>query len=166
MPSRKFICAAALMVLLARGTIAVPAPQELESNSTGVEKRDEYVHGLRIAKDGEQPPPDALTERDLDNDIEKRTGAKPKGLVACAMKAQPNWPHTQLTKEQSDACWKPNPKAKREEETMAPNPVSSADKKFSLSAICSSDNKILTHFLFGSGKELSDLSTLILFRPD
>ena len=141
------------MVLLARGAIAAPAPQGLESDSTGVEKRDDYVNGLRIAKDGEQPPPDALTTRDVDNDIEKRSSAKLGGLAACATKAQPDWPHTQLTKEQSDACVKTTGKQKREDIVGAPDPILSSDGKFNLGSICSTDGKILKYFLFGSGKK-------------
>jgi len=70
--------------MLTQSAIAAPALQEVEP--TKVEKRDDYFYGLRIAKDGEYPPPGTPTKRD----IEKRLSSDLGGLAACAIKAQPD----------------------------------------------------------------------------
>lgn len=152
MPSYKALHAVFLLTLLIQSSLAVPFEgQDSQPTKIEFEKRDDYVYGLRIAPDGEHPPVTSPEER---RDIQKRSNSALGGLAACAIKAQPEWPHKQLTKAQSDACTQTSNKAKRGGVLGAPTEITSSDGKYDLQSICSTDNSILKYFLFRADFEL------------
>lgn len=149
MPSLKTLLTTTLFTALISSAVAAPTFAEDLPESDVIAKRDDYVYGLRIAADGETPPPEA---RDLG--LTKRSNSNLGNLAACAVKAQPKWPHVQLTKAQSDACTGvTKAKAKRGGILGAPTEQASSDGNFKLGSVCSTSQEILKYFLFGEDFE-------------
>lgn len=145
----KTLLTTTLVASLIHSTIAVPTLPQDQPPTAVLTKRDDYVGGLRIAADWETPPPET---RDLD--LTKRGRSNLSDLAKCARKAQPDWPHTQLTKVQSEACiGGTKTKGKREEDVDAPQDQKSSDNKFNLQSMCSTSQTILHYFLYNSDFE-------------
>lgn len=149
MPSYKGLLTIPLVTFLTGNAVATPTPTQDLPLGADLLKRDDYVYGIRIAGDDEIPP---VQKRDID--LNKRSSSTLGDLAACAIKAQSDWPHTQLTKEQSDGCMNfSKEKMKRDSILVAPTEIPSSDGKYDLGSKCSTSQDILKYFLFGGDFE-------------
>lgn len=113
----------ALVTFLTGNAVATPTPTQDVPLGADPSKRDDYVYGIRIAGDDEIPP---VQKRDID--LTKRCSSTLGDLAACAIKAQPDLPQTQLTKEQSYGCINiSKEKAKRDSILVGPTEDPSSD---------------------------------------
>ncbi|KAF2647191.1 hypothetical protein K491DRAFT_685724 [Lophiostoma macrostomum CBS 122681] len=77
--------------------------------------------------------------------INKRDDSKAySGLVSCFKGLQPNWPATQVTKEQGDKCIQQN-HSKRQVPRDSAQPI--RDQDDTLSTVCSATNTVISNFL-------------------